>query len=470
MLWGLFESITYKKNIQHKFVCYWNQLYRSCISCISCILCSMSTSTSTNPTDNYDTYQEIRLTNQVRPNTADTTIPPIYPSGLTIDTLTILPTLEASGRYVYSRPPLLYETQIRYDELPSNPSTSFVRLSDTDISNLYGLSNDEVAYVESYQVLSEETDTSSTIVERFTLLELEYVDGNPATTTRTPQAMTHLDLCGNPFLLYTLPPIEGLRDFASYEIRVFSVPTAGSKTVTDLSNDLADSTEDAIQFIQSVELDAHDPSFTWFLDPLSGILAFPNSAPSLDTHTVYVSFTRYVGQTVPYTITSWAVSTSGAFYQEDTTNATIYHNRGAVVFGKSALDNCGNLVEISGNSLTQGTAEVNELVSRNGVRSFSDRRLKSDIVPITHTLDKLDHIHGVYYTMNQQRQLGLIAQDVLAQFPEAVSQHPNGYYTIDYGNFVGVLVESIHELKQELSHVKRELAELRGGGDGEKET
>jgi hypothetical protein len=46
----------------------------------------------------------------------------------------------------------------------------------------------------------------------------------------------------------------------------------------------------------------------------------------------------------------------------------------------------------------------------------------------------------------KRRHMGLLAQDVLRTCPEAVYQDPNGFYSIAYGNLVGIVVEAIKEL------------------------
>ncbi len=46
---------------------------------------------------------------------------------------------------------------------------------------------------------------------------------------------------------------------------------------------------------------------------------------------------------------------------------------------------------------------------------------------------------------------GLLAQEVLEVLPEAVYQEPNnGYYSLAYGNTVGLLVEAIKELNKKV--------------------
>ncbi len=88
--------------------------------------------------------------------------------------------------------------------------------------------------------------------------------------------------------------------------------------------------------------------------------------------------------------------------------------------------------------------------------SSSDARLKSDIAPIADALVKVQALNGVTFTMtgSDTRQMGLIAQDVQAVSPEAVVE-TEGVLRLAYGNLVGLLVEAIKDLAQEVDQLKR---------------
>jgi hypothetical protein len=88
--------------------------------------------------------------------------------------------------------------------------------------------------------------------------------------------------------------------------------------------------------------------------------------------------------------------------------------------------------------------------------SSSDARLKSDIAPIADALAKVQALTGVTFTMagSDVRQMGLIAQEVQAVAPEAVVK-AEGVLRLAYGNLVGLLVEAIKDLAQEVDQLKR---------------
>jgi hypothetical protein len=64
-------------------------------------------------------------------------------------------------------------------------------------------------------------------------------------------------------------------------------------------------------------------------------------------------------------------------------------------------------------------------------------------------------LEGVTYTRidTGERHTGLIAQQVQSVLPEAVVE-VDGILTVAYGNLVGLLVQAINELKQEVQELK----------------
>lgn len=91
-----------------------------------------------------------------------------------------------------------------------------------------------------------------------------------------------------------------------------------------------------------------------------------------------------------------------------------------------------------------------------GFLQGSDRRFKTDITKIENALEKLCLISGYTFTIanNSQRSTGLIAQEVEAILPEAVHQDSKGFMSVAYGNIIGLLVEAIKEIKQDLDMIK----------------
>lgn len=109
-------------------------------------------------------------------------------------------------------------------------------------------------------------------------------------------------------------------------------------------------------------------------------------------------------------------------------------------------------------ALLSGATFAGTVTAPNFVSS-SDARLKSDILPIPDGLAKLQALTGVTYRMagSDTRQMGLIAQEVQAVAPEAVTE-VEGMLRLAYGNLIGLLVEAIKDLSAEVDHLKRTLS------------
>jgi hypothetical protein len=87
---------------------------------------------------------------------------------------------------------------------------------------------------------------------------------------------------------------------------------------------------------------------------------------------------------------------------------------------------------------------------------WSDARLKKKIEPLQGSLGKLTRLQGVSFEWENAesgrqespaRQIGLVAQDVEAVFPELVTETAEGYLALSYDQFTAVLIEAIKELK-----------------------
>ncbi len=100
------------------------------------------------------------------------------------------------------------------------------------------------------------------------------------------------------------------------------------------------------------------------------------------------------------------------------------------------------------------------IVASGNVTGFSDARLKSDVETIEDALDLVMRMRGVRYTMNGERSMGVIAQEMLPVAPELVRQpsSESDMLAVAYGNTVGVLIEAIKALKAEVDELRKEAA------------
>jgi hypothetical protein len=96
----------------------------------------------------------------------------------------------------------------------------------------------------------------------------------------------------------------------------------------------------------------------------------------------------------------------------------------------------------------------------------SDRNLKQNIVNIENSLDKVSKLNGVYYNWTKEalekhkhlvdeKEVGVIAQDVEAVLPELVATREDGSKAVRYERLCAVLIESVKELKKEIEELKK---------------
>lgn len=132
------------------------------------------------------------------------------------------------------------------------------------------------------------------------------------------------------------------------------------------------------------------------------------------------------------------------------------------------------------NSIGIGTAAsgtTGEIRATGNITAYySDKRLKKDIEPINNALEMLAGIRGVRYVQNEVAaamgyndpavQVGVIAQEVQAVLPEAVTAAPfdigmdgksmsgEDYLTVRYDRIIPLLIQAVKELSDEVAALK----------------
>ncbi|MBL4658846.1 MAG: tail fiber domain-containing protein [Alcanivoracaceae bacterium] len=93
----------------------------------------------------------------------------------------------------------------------------------------------------------------------------------------------------------------------------------------------------------------------------------------------------------------------------------------------------------------------------------SDMKLKQNIHLLNSALSKIEHLRGVSYDWRDNvreskvyagPQIGVLAQDVEAVFPELVGTDSRGYKFVRYQKLVAPLIEAVKELS--LQNAKQE--------------
>jgi hypothetical protein len=138
------------------------------------------------------------------------------------------------------------------------------------------------------------------------------------------------------------------------------------------------------------------------------------------------------------------------------------NNRVLTATGADAMNAEANMT-FDGSTL----AVTGAITATGDVTAFftSDKNLKQNIVNIDNSLDKVSKLNGVYYNWTKEaleknkhlvdeKEVGVIAQDVEAVLPELVATREDGTKAVRYERLCAVLIESVKELKKELEKLK----------------
>ena len=108
-------------------------------------------------------------------------------------------------------------------------------------------------------------------------------------------------------------------------------------------------------------------------------------------------------------------------------------------------------------ALTGNTTLKGDLSATGDIIAFStsDQRLKENIEIIPNALEKILKLRGVEFdwtgsTIHTGHDVGLIAQEVQQQVPEAVGTRHDGYLGVHYEKIIPLLVEAIRELNSKI--------------------
>ncbi len=99
----------------------------------------------------------------------------------------------------------------------------------------------------------------------------------------------------------------------------------------------------------------------------------------------------------------------------------------------------------------------------------SDRRLKTDIVPLEDSLRRVRSLDAYSFRMKSTpdgpRKLGLMAQEVEAVYPEAVSYDDEGFRLVDYSSLIAPVVAAVSELADGNDALRGQIAALEAAQD-----
>lgn len=127
------------------------------------------------------------------------------------------------------------------------------------------------------------------------------------------------------------------------------------------------------------------------------------------------------------------------------------------------IDNYALGTSVTTNAITEAgitahaTLELENLIAKSDVVTYSDIRFKHNVVTIDNALDKVNALRGVSYEKDLKQCIGVIAQEVETVIPEVVHTDPDGLKSVAYGNIVGLLIESIKELTARVESLEKQI-------------
>jgi hypothetical protein len=182
-------------------------------------------------------------------------------------------------------------------------------------------------------------------------------------------------------------------------------------------------------------------------------LNFPSTPSTNATYT-------FNDKTWTYTGNAWSLTSGGALNTSvvpESTSLYFTNARAISAITNATLSN----VTVSG-TITVSNVVASSTVTAPNLYAYSDRSLKTNIVPIDNALEKIKALEGVYFTWknNQQNSLGLIAQAVERVEPLAVGNSPEGYKTVNYLSIIGILIEAIKEQQEQIDILSSKINKL----------
>jgi hypothetical protein len=199
-------------------------------------------------------------------------------------------------------------------------------------------------------------------------------------------------------------------------------------------------------------------------DTMSGALLITASLPFITLNTGSADATLAVASSGGQFSTS--ANGGDAVLRAGTAGSRLHLQTGT---GASAICiNSTNNVGIGTTTPSEKLHVIGKILASDDITAFSDRRLKSNITPITNGLSKVLQLTGYTFNkhdedpINVKRHTGLIAQEVLEVLPEAVHKHNDGMYSVAYGNMAGLFVEAIKQQNEKIKELETQLATVQG--------
>jgi hypothetical protein len=154
------------------------------------------------------------------------------------------------------------------------------------------------------------------------------------------------------------------------------------------------------------------------------------------------------------------LNTNGSFandvFQIRSANTSANGNSWNMITGWSSTTSLNFLVRGNGNVLN----------SNSSYGSLSDQRIKENIVDATPKLENLKQVRVVNFNLigDEQKQIGVVAQELEQIFPGMVEEDQEGIKAVKYSVFVPMLIKSIQEQQQMIETLQAKVAALEAKG------
>jgi hypothetical protein len=184
---------------------------------------------------------------------------------------------------------------------------------------------------------------------------------------------------------------------------------------------------------------------------------------SFDQSTGIISYTGSSGLSAGYGLEFNSVNTDTLDISSDMRVCSLVGFRDQSRGGSGSTNNyikfnVGDVIRFyPANSEKASLNSSGDFSAQGDVTAYSDERMKTDITDIENALDIVKKMRGVNFTKieNDRRGTGVIAQEMQEVVPEVVHENDDGYLSVAYGNLVGVLIEAIKELSDEVAELKK---------------
>jgi len=103
----------------------------------------------------------------------------------------------------------------------------------------------------------------------------------------------------------------------------------------------------------------------------------------------------------------------------------------------------------------------------------SDIRLKENLIIIDNAIDKINQLSGYTFKWKDtedrpeefynEREAGIIAQDVVKVLPEAVKERSDGYLAIKYEQMIPLLIEGVKGQQKQIEDLQQQIKEIKNG-------